>query len=153
VTASDAGAAYISEEMRAVAALELPALRAAWRARWGEPPKFRTRDLMARATAYRMQVEAYGDLPAPLKRRTAEYAAKFAADRTFTPTPGPVLKPGSSLVREWKGVRHEVAVTANGFSYLGRPYGSLSKVALQITGTKWNGLVFFGLKRRGGKGA
>ena len=59
------------------------------------------------------------------------------------------LKPGSSLVREWGGARHEVAVTEEGFSYQGRVFGSLSQVAGHITGTKWNGPVFFGLKPRG----
>jgi hypothetical protein len=97
-----------------------------------------------------MQVESFGGLPAASRRRMADYAAKFTADRKFTPTPGPTLKAGSSLIREWRGVRHEVAVTADGFSYLGEPYRSLSQVAHRITGTKWNGLVFFGLKARGG---
>ena len=73
----------------------------------------------------------------------------LSADRKFTPTPGPVLKPGSSLIRAWKGARHEVAVTQAGFWYRGQPYGSLSQVARVITGTKCNGHVFFGLKRRG----
>ena len=140
--------ARISEEVRAVAALPLPALRAAWRARWGEVPQYRSRDLFARAMAYKLQAEAFGGLPAAVRRRVADYAGKFAADRTFTPTPGPVLKPGSSLIREWKGVRHEVAVTADGFEHLGQRYRSLSQVAFVITGTKWNGLVFFGLKAR-----
>jgi len=153
VTPADAKAARISEEVRAVARLELPALRAAWAECWGEVPKFRARDMLARAMAYRIQAEAFGDLPAPARRQAREYAEKFAANRKFTPTPGPVLKPGSSLVREWKGGRHEVAVTADGFSYLGEPYRSLSQVAQVITGTKWNGLVFFGLKARRGKGA
>ena len=153
MSVSDAKAARISDEVRAIAGLELPRLRAAWRARWGEPPKYRSRDLLARAMAYRVQAEAFGDLPAPVKRRAAEYAARFAADRGYAPTPGPVLKPGCSLVREWKGVRHEVAVTTDGFAYLGEPYRSLSQVAQRITGTKWNGLVFFGLKPRRGKRA
>ena len=146
----EAKVARISEEVRAVALLDLPGLRSAWLERWGEVPKFRSRDMLARAMAYKIQVEAFGDLPALLKRKAAEYAAKFAADRRFTPAPGPNLKPGSSLVREWKGVRHEVAVTEEGFAYLGRSYRSLSKVAQAITGTKWNGLVFFGLKSRAG---
>lgn len=153
MSAAEAKAARISEEVRAVASLELPALRAAWRARWGDVPQYRSRDLLARAMAYRIQAEAFGDLPVPARRRAAEYAAKFTADRRFTPTPGPTLKPGSSLVREWRGVRHEVAVTETGFNYLGQPYRSLSQVAHTITGTKWNGPVFFGLKVRRGKGA
>ena len=143
--------ARICEEVRAIAELELPQLRLGWRRRWGEPPKFRSRDMMARAMAYRVQAEAFGDLAAPLKRKAGEYAAKFAGDRSYAPDAGPTLKPGSSLIREWDGVRHEVAVTAEGFTYLGKPYRSLSQVAQTITGTKWNGLVFFGLKRRAAK--
>jgi hypothetical protein len=152
VTPLDAKAARISNEVRAVALLPLPALRAAWRARWGDAPKYRSRDMLARAMTYRIQAEAFGDLPLGLQRKAAEYAAKFRADRSFKPAPTPVLKPGSSLIREWRGVRHEVAVTADGFSYLGKRYGSLSQVAFAITGTKWNGPLFFGLKPRGGKG-
>lgn len=146
----DAKAARISEEVRAVARLELTALRAAWREKWGEPPCFRSRDLMARAMAYRLQAEAFGDLAAPLGRRLREYAEKFAADRRFTPTPGLNLKPGCSLVREWGGARHEVAVTADGFTYLGETFRSLSQVAQRITGAKWSGPLFFGLKAREG---
>jgi len=153
VTAADAKAARISEEVRAVSLLELPALRAAWQARWGEVPRYRSRDMLARAMAYRIQAEGFGDLPGPPRRKAAEYAVQFRADRKFTPAPALALKPGSSLIREWRGARHEVAVTADGFAYLGKPYRSLSQVAFAITGTKWNGPLFFGLKARGGKAA
>jgi len=148
---ADAKGARISDEVRALAHRDLPALRADWANRWGDVPKFRSRDMLARAMAHRLQAEAFGDLSAPLKRQAAELAVKFAADRTFTPAPGPNLKPGSSLVKEWGGVRHEVAVTGDGFSYQGRDYGSLSQVAGVITGAKWNGPLFFGLRKRGGK--
>ena len=57
---------------------------------------------------------------------------------------------GSSRIKEWRGVRHEVRVLEDGFSYMGERFGSLSEVARRITGTRWNGLVFFGLKARGG---
>jgi hypothetical protein len=135
--------------VRAIAELPLPALRAEWARRWGEPPSFRSRDLLARAMAHRLQVEAHGDVPAPLRRRMAEHAERFAADRAYSPEVGVVLKPGSSLIREWGGVRHEVAVTQTGFSYQGLTFKSLSRVAGHITGVKWNGHVFFGLKARG----
>ena len=71
------------------------------------------------------------------------------ADRSFTPQAATSLLPGSSLIREWQGKRHEVGVVAGGFIYQGEAFRSLSKVAHHITGTKWNGPVFFGLKRRG----
>jgi hypothetical protein len=93
-------------------------------------------------------VRAHGDLPGPVKRRAAELARRFIEDRSYTPTPGPVLMPGSSLIKEWRGVRHEVRVLEEGFSYQGERFGSLSEAAKRITGTKWNGRVFFGLRER-----
>ena len=147
----DTRRACISDEVRAIADLPLPALRMEWRRRWGEVPQFRSRDLLARSAAHRIQVESYGDLPAPLRRRTVELAERFATDRAYSPTAGVVLKPGSSLIREWGGVRHEVAVTQEGLSYQGQAFRSLSRVAGHITGVKWNGHVFFGLKARSAK--
>ncbi len=131
------------------ATLDLEHLRAEWRRRWGEPPKFRSRDTLARALAHRIQVEAFGDLPASVQRRAADLAQRFMADRSFTPQAAATLLPGSSLIREWQGKRHEVAVTADGFLYQGEKFRSLSRVAHHITGTKWNGPVFFGLRRKG----
>ena len=138
--------ARISLEVRAIAQLDLPELRAQWQRRWGDTPKYRARDLLARHMAYRLQAEALGDLAAPARRRMAELAQKFTADRGFTPAAGPNLKPGSSLTREWGGKRHEVAVTNDGFAYQGEAFSSLSQVAGRITGAKWNGPLFFGLR-------
>jgi hypothetical protein len=144
-------AARTSHEVRAIASLDLEGLRRYWRDRWGEPPAYRSRDHLHRAAAYRLQTEVFGDLAPSARRKLADYADRFTQDRRFTPTPGPALKPGSSLIREWRGARHEVAVTADGFQYQGERFTSLSQVAFRITGTKWNGLVFFGLKARGGR--
>jgi hypothetical protein len=59
---------------------------------------------------------------------------------------------GTRLIRKWQGVEHCVTVLDDGFEYQGRPYRSLSAIARAITGTRWNGLIFFGLKnQRGGK--
>ena len=139
----------LSVELAALDTMSLEELRATWRAKLQEPlPTLRTRELMALCLAYRLQARLHGGLPAATKRRAAELARRFQADRNYTVTPGPVLKPGSSLIKEWRGVRHEVRVTEDGFSYLGEPLGSLSEAAHRITGTKWNGHVFFGLKAR-----
>jgi hypothetical protein len=73
---------------------------------------------------------------------------RFTADRNYNLDPGPTLRPGCSLIKEWRGVRHEVRVLEEGFSYAGERFGSLSEVARRITGTRWNGQVFFGLKAR-----
>jgi hypothetical protein len=139
----------IASDLESIAGLDLEQLRAEWRRRWGGPPKFRSRDSMVRVLAHRLQVEAFGDLPACLQRRAADLAKRFMADRGFTPQAAATLLPGSSLIREWQGKRHEVAVAADGFLYQGQKFRSLSKVAHHITGTKWNGPVFFGLKRKG----
>ena len=58
---------------------------------------------------------------------------------------------GTQLIREWQGVEHRVTVRADDFEYQGRPYKSLSSVARAITGTRWNGWVFFGLKNQRGR--
>jgi hypothetical protein len=63
-------------------------------------------------------------------------------------TNGPVV--GTQLIREWRGNEHKVTVLADGFEWEGRRYKSLSAVARAITGTRWNGLTFFGVKRHGG---
>lgn len=129
--------------------MNLDELRSVWIERTGEPPpRLRAPELMALALAYRLQARAHGDLPGVMKRRTAELARRFANDPKYAAVVGPALKPGSSLIKEWRGVRHEVRVLEQGFSYQGEPLGSLSEAAERITGTKWNGQVFFGLKAR-----
>jgi hypothetical protein len=139
----------LAEQVRALEGLDLEGLRSTWQARWGAPPKLRSRELLAHAFAYKLQAEAFGDLPAPMKRRLAELARRFNADRSFRPAPGPNLTPGCSLVREWGGVRHEVKVVDGGFSYQGETFSSLSKLAEHITGAKRSGVLFFGLKDGG----
>jgi hypothetical protein len=124
-------------------------LRAEW-TRWldAEPPQLRTRELLGLALAYRLQERAHGGLSGTAKRKIAEYQRRFEKDRSFTPVSGPALKPGSSLIKAHRGVRHEVMILERGFGYCGRTFATLSEVAQHITGTKWNGYVFFGLKAR-----
>ena len=111
-----------------------------------EPPKAFGPDLLRRSIAYRIQETAYGGLPPTAKRmldRLVKNYWKNPTGRLETPRR---IKPGSVLVREWKGKVHQVKVAAGGFSYGGRTYGSLSEIANTITGTKWNGPRFFGLR-------
>nr|WP_303829819.1 DUF2924 domain-containing protein [Asticcacaulis taihuensis] len=129
--------------------MSLAELRLAWtRDLGGQPPRLRTRELLHLAYSYRLQARRHGDLSQASKRRLAELARQFTEDRSFTPTPERQLKPGTSLVKDWRGVRHEVIVLEDGFNYHGEIFGSLSQVAFRITGTKWNGHIFFGLKAR-----
>ena len=74
---------------------------------------------------------------------------RFARDPAFAPVTVPSLKPGTRLIREWKGDMHEVEVRETGFLWQGERYASLSRIARLITGTRWSGPVFFGLKTPG----
>lgn len=140
----------IAAEIQALERLDLQGLRAEWARRWASAPKLRSHTLLAYAVAYRMQTEASGDLPAPVRRRMAELGRRFAADRSYRPVPGPKLTPGCSLLREWGGVRHEVRILEDGFGYQGQRFTSLSQVAQHITGAKRSGILFFGLKEKQG---
>jgi hypothetical protein len=127
-------------------------LKARWRELFDcEPPAYNRRFLESRL-AYRIQELAYGGLSRDtldrLKAMAKRYATKDAAERKARPMLRPVT--GTKLIREWQGIEHCVTVRADDFEYLGRPYKSLSSVAREITGTKWNGWVFFGLKNSQG---
>ena len=130
-------AGRITQEVRALEALDLHGLRGEWRTRYGEPPKMRSKELLARLLAWRIQADAFGGLDATTIRL-------LKSDRL--PAPKPMLEPGARLAREWQGRRHEVDVLEKGFRYDGSDYRSLSEVARAITGTRWNGLRFFGLR-------
>ena len=129
----------ITAEVRALAALDLRALRDEWRRRYGDPPKMRSRELLARLLAWRIQADAFGGLDATTIRLLKS---------EHLPPPRPSLAPGTRLTREWQGRRHEVEVLEKGFRYTGSNYRSLSEVARVITGTRWNGLRFFGLREQ-----
>ena len=129
----------ITQEVRALEALDLQGLRDQWRRRYGEPPKMRSKELLARLLAWRIQADAFGGLDATTIRL-------LKCDRL--PAPKPLLTPGTCLAREWQGRRHEVDVLEKGFRYGGKDYRSLSEVARTITGTRWNGLRFFGLREQ-----
>jgi hypothetical protein len=127
----------IAGEVRALEHLNLHGLRDEWRRRYGEPPKMRSTELLARLLAWRIQSDAFGGLDAAtIRLLTSEQS----------PPPRPALSAGSQLTREWQGRVHEVDVLDSGFRYDGRDYRSLSHVARNITGTRWNGLRFFGLR-------
>jgi hypothetical protein len=116
-----------------------------------EPPPYNRRFLEHRL-AYRIQELAYGGLgPATLKRLKEMARDLDHGDptrRRQRANDRPIA--GTRLIREWRGVEHCVTVRDDDFEYQGRPYKSLSAVARAIAGTRWNGLVFFGLKNRRG---
>jgi Protein of unknown function (DUF2924) len=102
-----------------------------------------------RILAYRLQADHLGDLDAESQRlldrtESPEKAGLRAASQTRPPV-------GTVLAREWNGQMQRVTVLDNGFAWRGKTYPSLSKVALAITGTRWNGPRFFGLRDKPSK--
>ena len=126
-------------------------LRALWRELFAtEAPPYNRRFLENRL-GYRIQELAYGGLkPETVERLDALADALDVGGRLpkrSRPTKDrPVA--GTRLIREWKGAEHSVTVHDDFYEYQGRPYESLSVIARLITGTRWNGWVFFGLKRQ-----
>jgi Protein of unknown function (DUF2924) len=136
--------------------LDVGALRSRWLNVFGHRPHpHLPRHLLFRVLAYRLQADVSGDLDGESHRLldrsvSPEDAGQRAVDldrRTAN------LRPGTVLAREWNGQMHRVAVLADGFAWNGKTYPSLSKVALAITGTRWNGPKFFGLRDKPLKGA
>lgn len=130
-------------------AMEQGELEVAWRRHCrGKLPAGLPRALVARMLAYRVQVEAHGDLPMAtqrfLERLGRELEAGGAAANLKTGD-HVRLQPGTVLVRQHAGAEHRVMVLADGFAWSGQVYRSLSAVAFAITGTRWNGRRFFGL--------
>ncbi len=138
----------ILTQLKALKNAPAQALKARWRELFDtEPPAYNRRFLESRL-AYRIQELAYGGLSRDnldrLKASAKQHASSDPAERKVRPALRPIA--GTKLIREWQGVEHCVTVRADDFEYQGRPYQSLSSIARTITGTKWNGLVFFGLK-------
>jgi hypothetical protein len=111
-----------------------------------EPSKAFGPDLLRRSIAHAIQEKAYGGLP-PLTRRLLGQMVKVASVRPNGRLELPQrIKAGSELVRTWKGKTYRVTVIANGVAHDGKAFASLSEIATAITGTKWNGPRFFGLR-------
>jgi hypothetical protein len=127
-----------------------PELKAQWRQLFDrEPPPYNRRYLEDRL-AYRLQELAYGGLKAETLARlhalAEELDGRAPSGRPRSASPMPIA--GTRLIREWQSVEHCVTVREDGFEYQGAPYRSLSAIARSITGTRWNGWVFFGLKNK-----
>ena len=140
----------IPARLAALKATSTPDLKQQWRDLFDtEPPPFNRRYLESRL-AYRIQELAYGGLKPETIRRLERLGEELDGGdkkkRGIRADLTPIT--GTRLLREWQGVEHVVTVTADGFEWQGRPYKSISAIARAITGTRWNGWVFFGLKSR-----
>jgi hypothetical protein len=128
----------VFEAVRKLAALDLEALRGVWREHFGPPPKLRSHDHLRRLLAWRMQAEALGGMDQDLRRALMSRSLNLAP---------PKLHVGTRVSREWRGVRYEVEIGEDGVLFQGSCYRSLSQVAREITGVRWNGPRFFGLRQ------
>lgn len=135
---------------------QLPRLnRAQLRTKWRdvlkkEPPSHLRKQLLVPLLAYKIQEQAYGGLRPEVKRRLRELADSLESEpnRASAKLAAlPRIKPGTRLIRQWQGETHHVTVCDQGFEYNGQKYSSLSEIARLITGTRWSGPLFFGIKR------
>jgi len=141
-------------EIARLRGLDVGELRARWRTMFRRrAPSHLPRHLLFRVLAYRLQADHLGDLD-PEMRRLLERsgspaeAGKLAAELNLRKAD---LRPGMLLVREWNGELHRVMVLADGYAWNDQVYPSLSKVASAMTGTRWNGPRFFGLRDKPSK--
>ena len=125
-----------------------PELRVAWREfHRAAPPVGLSRDLLIRVLAYELQERAQNGANAALRRRLQSLAAASVKGDLAVHS-GIVLKPGTTLVRQWRGHTHTVLVHKDGFEHEGQRYRSLTVIAERITGAHWSGPRFFGLTKR-----
>ncbi len=142
----------VEDEIVHLRGLDLKGLRARWQSVLQKPaPDHLPRHLLFAIIAYRIQADRFGDLDHETRQlldRTdaRESGAAMSARLVSFDQKRTELTPGTVLVREWDRQSQRVMVMADGFAWNGRTYDSLSKVAFAITGTKWNGPRFFGLR-------
>lgn len=126
-------------------------LLALWTATLGSPPQFRaSRELLASTLAWQLQKRKFGDIKPAASRKLGAIASAENGKKParLLPRHATNFHPGTAIVKRWRGAEHMVTVLANGFQYRGKVYASLSQLAREITGTRWNGPAFFGLRRR-----
>ena len=146
----------LDREIARLRDLDVGALRAGWRNVFRrQPPPHLPRHLMFRMLVYRLQANHLGDLDSESRRLlddavSPEAAGKRAVDGSQITAD---VRQGTILAREWNGRMQRVAVLADGFAWNGKTYRSLSMIAFAITGTRWNGPRFFGLRDKPAKEA
>lgn len=138
--------ASLAERLRSLDRLDLSDLRRAWKVGTGTPPPRVSAGLLCLALGHNWQVQEIGGLTLAEERRLLA----LASDRSVSKQ----ARPGTRLVREWQGRTHVVTVGEDGaVLWSDRSWRSLSEVARAITGTRWSGPAFFGLKPKRGRTA
>jgi hypothetical protein len=124
-----------------------------WKQLFNAPPSPKLRrDLRIPILAFRLQEQAFGSLSARTRNRLRNLSRTFEKGSDSAIPSAPRIKPGTRLVRQWRDQVHLVNVKTNGYEYKGSRYHSLSEVARLITGTRWSGPLFFGIKNNQGSG-
>jgi hypothetical protein len=137
----------LASEIASLSKLGIDELRERWKAMFGRAPsRDISRSFATRAIAYRLQEKAFGGLKPSTQRLLAEFASDGTNGSALAAAPSRIVQPGAVLVREWRGISHQVSVLEKGFCFRGKRYRSLSEVAREITGTRWSGPLFFGLR-------
>ena len=161
----------IAKEVSAMQRMTVDQLRGEYADVFGEQPRSRHKDYLIKRIAWRLQANAYGDLSERARRRAQELAndadVRMKSPRNQQPTVKPKtaarkraavsasagrteLNVGDVLTRKYKGRTYRVIVHPDGFEYGGETFTSLSAVAERITGSHWNGYLFFGLRKNSG---
>jgi hypothetical protein len=139
----------LAAELRLLATSPTAAIKQRWRALYGtNPPPRIGRGLLLRAVAYRLQERARGGLKPSTRRLLERLADEAGAGHPLHLTTPSPLAAGTVLMRDWQGVTHEVTVLERGVLYRQQRYRSLSEVARLITGCRWSGPLFFGLRKK-----
>lgn len=141
----------IAKRLGALSSLGKPALFKLWKQVFNSspPPKLR-RDLMIPILAHRIQEQSFGSLKSGSRTRLRQLSRGFERDSDSAIPASPQLRPGTRLVRQWRDQVHLVNVKTNGYEYQCARYQSLSEIARLITGTRWSGPLFFGIKNEQG---
>jgi len=141
------GSKGLQQEISDLLTLDIDGLRDKWAALFGfNPSPLLGRPFMIRSIAYRLQERMFGGLK-PSIQRLLDQVCDAAPDADLARLPKKRASAGTVLVREWRGVRHRVTVLDDAVVYRSQRYKSLSEVARVITGTRWSGPRFFGLRR------
>jgi Protein of unknown function (DUF2924) len=139
----------ISTSLWALPSLTAKELKRQWRSLYGCAPPLRiSRELLIRAVAYRIQEQTQGGLKEPTRKLLLRLAHDARDGKPLKISASAPTSAGTVLMREWQGVTHEVRVLDRGVLYQRRRYRSLSQVARLITGSRWSGPLFFGLRSR-----
>ena len=141
--------ATLAAEIAQLGDLDLGKLRDLWRQRLGTPPRFASTEVTRLWLAWELQARARGGYDPATRRRLRQLGNSTGTDSVPKLASSTALKPGTVLTREWGGVTHRVMVLEEGFTWAGKNYRSLSEIATRISGSRWSGPRFFGLKHGG----